>query len=198
MHLAPIHFESRLETSNKTHYHYGRFRAGRLFMLLGYARVSTDEQNRQRPLDALETAKVKGVYSDLGVSGNNTKRQGFQGMLCGLRDVVVVWKLDRLGRSVADLVTLVADFEKRGIQIKSLTEGIDTTTAMGRMLFGICAILAEFERALTGERTKAGLNATRRQGKQIGRTRVVDDKMRQRALELAAYDEAKSAGGRWG
>lgn len=165
-------------------------------MRVGYARVSTDEQNMQLQLDALTAAGVDRIYSDHGKSGSTTKRPGFQGMIRGLRenDVVVVWKLDRLGRSVGDLVKLVDDLGKRGIQIKSLTEGIDTTTAMGRMLFGICAVLAEFERALTVERTKAGLEVARKAGKLIGRPKVVDDAMRQRALELVAHGHAKSAG----
>lgn len=165
-------------------------------MRVGYARVSTGEQNMQLQIDALNAAGVDRIYSDHGKSGATTKRPGFQGMLRGLRedDVVVVWKLDRLGRSVGDLVKMVDEFGKKGVQIKSLTEGIDTTTAMGRMLFGICAVLAEFERALTVERTKAGLEVARRAGKLIGRPKVVDDAMRQRALELVAHGHAKSAG----
>lgn len=196
MHLAPIRMENRLETPCQNYYRVGSFCHGGLFMRVGYTRVSTDEQNMQLQLDALNAAGVDRIYTDQGQSGKNTRRPGFQGMVRGLRDgdVVVVWKLDRLGRSVADLVRLVDDFGKRGIQIKSLTEGIDTTTAMGRMLFGICAVLAEFERALTVERTKAGLEVARKAGKLIGRPKVVDDAMRQRALELVAHGHAKSAG----
>jgi DNA invertase Pin-like site-specific DNA recombinase len=195
MHLAPIRLESRLESTVQNLYTAGSFCTGGLFMRVGYTRVSTDEQNMQLQLDALNAAGVDRIYTDQGQSGKNTKRPGFQGMVRGLRDgdVVVVWKLDRLGRSVADLVKLVDDFGKRGIQIKSLTEGIDTTTAMGRMLFGICAVLAEFERALIQERTKAGLEVARKAGKQIGRRRVVDDAMRQRALELVAHGQATTA-----
>lgn len=196
MHLAPIRMKSGLEMAGETYYRSGRFFRGGLFVLVGYARVSTDDQNMQLQFDALTAAGVDRVYSDQGMSGKNTKRPGFQGMLRGLRDgdVVVVWKLDRLGRSVIDLVKLVEDFGHRGIQIKSLTEGIDTTTAMGRMLFGICAVLAEFERALTVERTKAGLEAARRQGKMIGRPKVITDEVRDRALELVGAGQAKSAG----
>lgn len=165
-------------------------------MRVGYARVSTEEQNLQLQLDALAASGVERVYQDHGMSGKNTRRPGFQGMVRGLRDgdVVVVWKLDRLGRSVADLIRLADDFSKRGIQIHSLTEGIDTTTPIGRVFYTIIAALAEFERALTVERTKAGLEVARKAGKLIGRPKVVDDAMRQRALELVAHGHAKSAG----
>lgn len=165
-------------------------------MQVGYARVSTDEQNMQLQFDALAAANVERVYSDQGKSGATTKRPGLQGMLRGLRngDVVVVWKLDRLGRNLGEIVMLVEDFGKRGIQIRSLTEPFDTTTAIGGLLFHICAAFAAFERSLTVERTKAGLEVARKAGKLIGRPKVVDDAMRQRALELVAGGHAKSAG----
>ncbi|WP_142847269.1 recombinase family protein [Telmatospirillum sp. J64-1] len=164
-------------------------------MLIGYARVSTDEQNIDLQTDALEAAKAERIYSDV-MSGATICRPGLQAMLDGLRDgdVVIVWKLDRLSRSLSELVKMAEGFADRGIQLRSLTEGFDTATALGRMVFGICGVLAEFERALIIERTKAGLDAARKQGRIIGRPAVVTNEVKQRALLLVSSGAVTSAG----
>lgn len=145
--------------------------------MIGYARVSKADGSQLHDLqrDALVKAGVEAdnVYED-SVSGKKEDRPGLAACLKALRrgDTLVVWKLDRLGRDLRHLVNLVDDLTKRGIGLKVLAgEGasIDTTTANGRLVFGIFAALAEFERALTVERTKAGLEAARARGRNGGR-----------------------------
>lgn len=140
-------------------------------MKLGYARVSTVEQNRDLQESALRNDGTTHVYSDQGVSGASTTRPGLDKCLAALQsgDVLVVWKLDRLGRSLGHLIAVIEALGKRGVGFKSLTEGIDTTTASGKLLFHIMGALAEFERSLIAERTKAGMAAARIAGKGIGR-----------------------------
>ena len=151
-------------------------------MLIGYARVSTDDQNLDLQRDALQTAKCERIYQDK-ISGSKTVRPGLDEALGHLRqgDVFVIWKLDRLGRSVKGLVDFVAELEGRGVQFKSLTDGIDTTTPSGRFFFHIMASLAQMERELIAERTKAGLEAARKRGRVGGRKRA----MTQSKLESA-------------
>jgi DNA invertase Pin-like site-specific DNA recombinase len=141
-------------------------------MLIGYARVSTDDQNLDLQRDALEGADCQRVYQDK-LSGSTTRRPGLDEALNQLRsgDIFVIWKLDRLGRSVKGLVDFVAELESRGVQFKSLTDGIDTTTPSGRFFFHIMASLAQMERELIAERTKAGLDAARKRGRVGGRKR---------------------------
>lgn len=143
-------------------------------MLIGYARVSTDDQNLDLQRDALEGAGCERIYQDK-LSGSKTVRPGLDEALSQLRqgDVFVIWKLDRLGRSVKGLVDFVSELESRGVQFKSLTDGIDTTTPSGRFFFHIMASLAQMERELIAERTKAGLDAARKRGRVGGRKRIM-------------------------
>ena len=141
-------------------------------MLIGYCRVSSADQCLDLQLDALKAAGVaaENVYSDKA-SGARDDRPGLAKAIAALNsgDVLVVWKLDRIGRSLHHLVSLVADLEQRGVGLRVLTGGIDTTTATGRLVFGIFAALAEFERELIRERTNAGLAAAKARGRRGGR-----------------------------
>jgi len=142
-------------------------------MKIGYARVSTDDQNLAMQLDALRAAGCEVIHEDKA-SGVLNGRKGLTQALkgCTAGDVLVVWKLDRLARSLHDLVVIAADLKSRGVGLKILTgEGaaVDTTHAQGRMIFGILAVMAEFERELMSERTVAGMAAARKRGVRVGR-----------------------------
>lgn len=139
--------------------------------LVGYARVSTYEQTVAGQLDALRVAGCVEVFADEGVSGTITSRPELDRCLrsLGAGDVLVVVRLDRLGRSMAHLVTTVEELEKRGIGFRSLSEAVDTTTSTGRLVLGIFASLAQFERDLIRERTTAALEAKKRRGERLGR-----------------------------
>ena len=141
-------------------------------MLIGYARVSTDDQSLDLQLDALNKAGCKRVFTDKA-SGTNKNRQGLAEALSHLRegDVLVIWKLDRLGRTVKGLVDFVGELAEREVQFRSLTDGIDTTTPTGRFFFHVMASLAQMERELIVERTKAGLASARLRGRLVGRKR---------------------------
>lgn len=145
--------------------------------LIGYARVSTADQNPELQIDALETAGCARVYVDHGVSGAKTTRPELDRMLDRLDegDTLVVWKLDRLGRNMSHLVTTVEELSSRGVNFRSLTEGIDTSSAAGRLMLGVFSSLANFERDLIRERTNAGLAAARARGRVGGRKAVVDE-----------------------
>jgi len=140
-------------------------------MKIGYVRVSDDDQTEALQIDALKAAGCEVVYGDHGVSGSLVLRKGLAKVLAELQagDTLVVWKLDRLGRSTIHLLMLLDDLRQRGIDFVSLTQGIDTTTSVGRMVYGQLAVFAEFEREQIRERTKAGMAAARRRGKHIGR-----------------------------
>jgi len=144
--------------------------------LIGYARVSTQEQELQLQLDAFEKvgcAKNK-IFVDK-ISGTKTERPGLDGCLAELKngDTLVVWRLDRLGCSMHHLVLLVEGLRKKGIGFKSICDGsIDTTTASGELIFNIFSSLAQFERRLIQERTKAGLEAARSRGKKGGHKKI--------------------------
>lgn len=142
-------------------------------MKIGYARVSTEEQNLDLQIEALTEAGCDRIITDQAQSGAKAAetRAGFSEAmeLLGEGDLLVVWKLDRVGRSIADLIHLLKLFGDRGIEFRSLTDGIDTTTAGGRLVFHIMGALAEFERDLIQERTKAGLAAAKKRGKRLGR-----------------------------
>ena len=158
--------------------------------LIGYARVSTELQHVDLQKDALRKAGCERVFEDI-ISGAKTERQGLDAALAYLRegDALVVWKLDRLGRSMAHLVNTVQDLAARGVGLKVLTgqgAAIDTTTAPGKLVFGIFAALAEFERDLIRERTKAGLTAAASRGRKGGRKPVVTADKLQRAREHIA------------
>ena len=144
-------------------------------MLIGYARVSTDEQNLDLQLDALMAAGCEQTFTDK-VTGAATTKVGLEDALKYARagDTLVVWKLDRLGRTVKGLVELVEGIQQRGIQFKSITDSIDTSTAAGRFFFHVMAALAEMERELIRERTKAGLHAARARGRLGGRKAKMD------------------------
>ena len=148
-------------------------------MLIGYARVSTPEQSLDLQRDALLAAGCdpQHLYTDVA-SGAKAERPGLEAALHYLRagDTLVVWKLDRLGRSLTHLIETVHALEARGIGFKSLQESIDTTTPGGKLIFHVFAALAEFERDLIGERTKAGLTAARARGRTGGRKRALTDK----------------------
>ena len=145
-------------------------------MQIDYARVSTQDQDLRLQLEALHQANCDKIYEDKA-SGAKASLDGLKHALEILRegDCLVVWKLDRLGRSVKDLVTIVCDLEQRGVHFKSLTDQIDTSTTAGRFFFHVMASLAQMERDLTVERTQAGLDAARRQGRTGGRKRKMDD-----------------------
>lgn len=140
-------------------------------MLIGYARVSTTEQSVGLQLDALGVAGVEQVFTDEGVSGSLSSRPELDKCLSVLRsgDTLVVWRLDRLARSLKNLLELVESLSARGIHLRSLTESIDTSSASGRLVLSVFGALAEFERALIIERTQAGLAAARSRGARIGR-----------------------------
>lgn len=140
---------------------------------IGYVRVSDKEQTEDLQIDALKRAGCDVIYGDHGVSGAVTKRQGLEDLLASLKegDTLCVWKLDRLGRSTIHLLQMLDDLRKRGVDFQAITQGIDTTTAVGRMLYGQLAVFAEFEREQISERTKAGMRAAKARGKHIGRPR---------------------------
>ena len=146
-------------------------------MKIGYARVSTEEQNLDLQIEALTKCGCDRIITDKAQSGAVAAegRPGFSEAmdLLGPGDLLVVWKLDRVGRSIADLIHLLKLFGERGIEFRSLTDGIDTTTAGGRLVFHIMGALAEFERDLIQERTKAGLRAAKKRGKRLGRPPVL-------------------------
>ncbi|AJZ56761.1 hypothetical protein OI25_7572 [Paraburkholderia fungorum] len=145
-------------------------------MLVGYARVSTLDQNLALQIAALKKAGCKKIYEDQ-VSGLRTIRPGLQTALEVLRagDTLVVWKLDRLGRSVKGLVDLVSELETRKVHFRSLTDSIDTSTPAGRFFFHVMASLAQMERELLAERTRAGLAAAKSIGRTGGRKRSMTD-----------------------
>ncbi|MBG9326516.1 recombinase family protein [Corynebacterium belfantii] len=143
-------------------------------MIIGYARVSTDLQKEDLQVDALQSAGAEKIFIDHS-SGAARARPELEALLAHLRpgDVVVVWRLDRLGRSVQHLIEIMADLQERGVEFKSLHEQIDTTTPMGRFTFHLFAALAEFERDLIRSRTHAGLAAARSRGRVGGRKPVL-------------------------
>ena len=144
-------------------------------MHIGYARVSTNEQNLDLQLDALRKAGVsqKNLFTDK-ITGTKAERKGLEEALSHLRagDTFVVWRLDRLGRSLKHLIETVTALKQQGIHFQSITENIDTSTATGQLVFHIFGALAEFERNLIKERTIAGLDAARARGRKGGRPKL--------------------------
>jgi DNA invertase Pin-like site-specific DNA recombinase len=157
-------------------------------MLIGYARVSTQEQTLNLQQDALQKAGCTCIFTDTA-SGAKTERKGLDEALRYVRkgDTLVVWRLDRLGRSLPHLITTMTALEERGIGFKSLTENIDTTTSGGKLIFHIFGALAEFERNLIRERTQAGLLAARERGRKGGRPKALTGK--QLAIAQDLYDK---------
>ena len=140
-------------------------------MKYGYARVSTEDQSPALQLAALKRAGCKTVFKDEGISGATTKRPALLRCLKTLQegDILIVWKLDRLGRSLRDLIAMLDGFRDRGIRFQSLTEAIDTETPTGRAMWQMIGVLAELERSLISERTRAGVKAAQRNGVKFGR-----------------------------
>ncbi|HEB93133.1 MAG TPA: recombinase family protein [Gammaproteobacteria bacterium] len=147
-------------------------------VLIGYQRVSTDDQHLHLQRDALIRAGVdpERIYEDM-MSGARADRPGLEHAVRAARrgDVLVVWRLDRLGRSLKDLIGLAERLEDKGVGLRSLQEQIDTTSASGKLFFHMMGALAEFERNLIRERTRAGLEAARRRGKKPGRKRKLNE-----------------------
>jgi len=160
---------------------------------IGYARVSTQDQNLEMQLDALGKAGCEKVFQEKA-SGIKSDRPALAAMQQVLRqgDIIYIYKLDRLGRSLKHLLELTSDFEKRGIGLVSINDHIDTTTAQGRLIFNIFASLAEFERDLIRERTKSGLEAARARGRKGGRCRGLSKEAERKAmLAQTLYNERK-------
>ena len=156
-------------------------------MLIGYARVSTDDQNLDLQRDALRAAGCEKVYEDR-ISGAKAARPGLALALEVARtgDVLTVWRLDRLGRSLHDLILLARKLEEAGVGLMSVQEKIDTSSSGGRLIFHMFGALAEFERNLVRERTQAGLTAARARGRKGGRPKLLDPARRQLAVKLYA------------
>ena len=156
-------------------------------MFIGYARVSTHEQTLDLQRDALYKAGCEKIFTDT-VSGTKAERKGLSEALSHLRegDTLVVWRLDRLGRSLRHLIDTITAIDERGVGFKSLTENIDTTTSGGKLVFHIFGALAEFEREIIRERTQAGLASARSRGKVGGRPKALTPKEVQILRNMAA------------
>jgi len=154
-------------------------------MLVGYARVSTHEQDPALQLDALEKEGCERVFTETA-SGAQRERPELKAALDYMRpgDTLVVWRLDRLARSMKQLIETVEGLENRQVGFRSITESIDTTTSGGKLVFHIFGALAEFERSIIQERTRAGLAAARARGRTGGRPPVLDDKDKAAAIAL--------------
>ncbi len=154
-------------------------------MLIGYARISTHDQCLNLQQDALHQAGCEKIFSD-EVSGTASSRPGLDKLKEQLRsgDTLVVWRLDRLGRSVRDLIDWVTTLKNEGVDFISVQESIDTTTSNGKLVFHLFAALAEFERNLISERTRAGLDAARSRGKKGGRPKALDEERIKLLLDL--------------
>ena len=154
-------------------------------MKMGYARVSTNDQDTQLQLDALNAAGCERIYQEKQ-SGVKQERLELQQCLKSLRagDSLIVWKLDRLGRSLQHLIEVIADLENRQIGFQSLTENIDITSPTGKLIFHIFGSLAEFERGLIREQVKAGLVAVKKKGTRFGRPQALNDSDKDMALAM--------------
>ena len=154
---------------------------------IGYARVSTADQDLALQRDALAAAGCDRIFEDRA-SGAKADRPGLAQALSYARsgDVLAVWKLDRLGRSMSHLIATVSELEGRGVGLRSLTEQIDTTTPGGRLIFHVFGALGQFERDLIRERTRAGLKAAEARGRRGGRKPVVTEEKLRRARQLMA------------
>ncbi|HUU66727.1 MAG TPA: recombinase family protein [Methyloceanibacter sp.] len=170
-------------------------------MLVGYARVSTDDQNLDLQRTALSDVGCDRVYEDM-MSGARAERPGLGQALDVLRngDTFLVWRLDRLARSLKDLIEISEQLDGRGVGLRSIQESVDTTTSSGRLFFHLMGALGEFERNLIRERTRAGLEAARKRGKVGGRPRALSDgdlkaaKVLLASHELSVADVARRVG----
>lgn len=163
-------------------------------MKIGYARISTADQNARMQRDALKAAGCEKITTEQ-VSGSSPSRPKLEKLLRSIKkgDVLTVWRLDRLGRSLPHLIEVVRDLEAKGAGFRSLSENIDTTTAGGRLIFHLMGALAEFERSLIVERTQAGLAAARKRGVKVGRPRSLTLAQVKHAKKLLSSGEAPSA-----
>ncbi|EBE2365408.1 DNA-invertase [Salmonella enterica subsp. diarizonae] len=161
-------------------------------MKIGYVRVSTNDQNTDLQRNALNCAGCEQIFDDK-MSGAKANRPGLKRALKALKtgDTLVVWKLDRLGRSVKNLVALISELHERGIHFQSLTDSIDTSTSMGRFFFHVMSALAEMERELIVERTRAGLEAAREQGRIGGRRPKLTQEQWEQAGRLIKAGESR-------
>ncbi|GJM33166.1 MAG: resolvase [Saprospiraceae bacterium] len=162
-------------------------------MKIGYARVSTKDQNLELQMDALEQEGCQQIFKEKA-SGAKADRPEHRKMAGQLRkdDIIVIWKLDRLGRSLHDLVNLVTEIQDKGSGLKSLNGSIDTTTSQGKLTFHLFAALAEFERDIIRERTKAGLEAARARGRKGGRPKGLSKESQNKAMIAETlYKEGK-------
>jgi DNA invertase Pin-like site-specific DNA recombinase len=150
---------------------------------IGYARVSTKDQNLSLQKDALQKEGCELIFEEKA-SGAKSDRPELRRMIDQLRkgDIVVIWKLDRLGRSLRDLVNLVTEIQDKGAGLKSLNDSIDTTTPQGKLTFHLFAALAEFERDIISERTKAGLESARARGRKGGRPKGLSEQAKNKAI----------------
>jgi DNA invertase Pin-like site-specific DNA recombinase len=152
---------------------------------IGYARVSSDDQNLDLQYDALRKAGCKTIYEDKA-SGGSVDRPGLQNLLLAVRkgDLVVVWRLDRLARSLKDLLELAAELESKGAGLSSVCDKIDTSSSGGKLIFQVFGAISEFERNLVRERTQAGLAAARKRGRIGGRPKRLDTEQRKMLVRL--------------
>ena len=160
-------------------------------MRIGYARVSTTDQSLDLQTDALKKSGCEKIFTDHGVSGAKTERPGLDEALGHVRkgDVLVIWKLDRLGRSLRHLLSIIEDLRQRGANFASIQDGFDTSTASGKMVFSVIGAMAEYERNLARERTKAGLASARARGRKGGRPKQLDEGQVKVAIALAEAGE---------
>lgn len=151
---------------------------------LGYARVSTVDQSLALQIHALDGVGCERIFKDEGISGAVGDRPGLNALIAELKrgDMLVVWRLDRLGRSLLNLVGLINTLAQKGVEFRSLNENIDTSSAGGRLVFHMMAALAEFERALISERTRAGMQAVRADGRHLGRPPSLTEEERSEAV----------------
>lgn len=154
-------------------------------MKIGYARVSTDDQNLDLQIDALKAAGCERIYSDT-MSGGTTTRPEFDKMMDALRpgDVLAVWKLDRIGRSLKHLLEVVEGLHEQSIDLHLITEGIDTSTSAGKLMFSLMGSFAEYERNIIKERVNAGLKAAKARGRVGGRKPALSAEKRKQAVDL--------------
>jgi len=160
--------------------------------LVGYARVSTDEQTTALQHDALRAAGCDPIFEDAAASGSLRSRPGLDEALAAVRagDTLVVWKLDRLGRSLRHLLDVAETLRERKVALRSLTDHIDTATAAGRMLYAVLGAVAQFERDVMRERTVAGLQAARARGHHLGRKRMLTREQIREAAEMLGRAES--------
>ena len=168
-------------------------------MKIGYARVSTEEQSLALQNDALKNTGCSVIYTDHGISGDNFNRPGLDQALNRLKpnDTLVVWRLDRLGRSLTKLVDLISHLDRRQIKFESITELISTDTSGGTLIFHMMAALAQFERTLISERTRAGIASARARGKTLGRKPALSKSQQRQALRLLETQSVSSVATRF-